>query len=146
MKRAHFTANAFAPSFPRKGQEKQQTRICGTPSAASPLQRRGKQKTRLTTLGCRYRRADEKSIVILSSLGMCCRHLTPERSNSLRDAFMLVVSWYCNDNNNNNNNNNKHREHGRATSRGEERVRGGRCWGRGRGRRKKRPMKNKDKI
>lgn len=42
-----------------------------------------------------YRRTDEKSIVILSSLGMCCRHLTPDRSKSLRDAVMLVVSWYC---------------------------------------------------
>lgn len=42
-----------------------------------------------------YRRTDEKSMVILSSLGTCCRHFTPARSNNLLDAFMLVVSWYC---------------------------------------------------
>lgn len=51
--------------------------------------------TKQRGLVSRYRRVDEKSMVIFSSLGTCCRHMTPESSNSRRDAFMLVVSWYC---------------------------------------------------
>lgn len=77
---------------PKRGNGKQRASVYPLP--APPL-----QAARNTAFGYRYRRVDEKSIVILSSLGMCWRHLTPDRSKSLRDAFMLVVSryWVCMD-------------------------------------------------